>query len=176
MKGLNDMNQNGLEIERKYLIRMPDEGMLADMPGCEIWNVVQTYLMDGPDGSTHRVRSILTGGEIHYIHTIKRPLSQLSHEEWEQEVAQDEYEALLQQANPDLHPIVKKRYRIPYEAQLLEIDIYDFWQDRATLEIELSSEEEQISIPDWLCVVRELTGERAYKNRFLAESVPMEVL
>ena len=170
------MNQNGLEIERKYLIRMPDERMLAAMPGCETWDVVQTYLMDGPDGSTHRVRSILTVGEIHYIHTIKRPLSQLSHEEWEQEVEREEYEALLKKANPGLRPIIKKRYRVPCEGQLLEIDIYDFWQDRATLEIELTSEEEQVTIPDWLCVVRELTGERAYKNRFLAENVPMEVL
>jgi CYTH domain-containing protein len=168
------MNQNGLEIERKYLIRMPDEGLLSAMPGCETWEVVQTYLMDGPDGSTHRVRSILTRGETHYIHTIKRPLSQLSHEEWEQEVSLEEYESLLKDANPALHPIVKKRYRIPHAGQLLEIDVYDFWQDRATLEIELTSEEEQVSIPDWLHIVRELTGERAYKNRFLAECVPME--
>lgn len=170
------MNQNGLEIERKYLIRMPDEAQLAAMPGCEIWDVVQTYLMDGPDGSTHRVRSIETGGKIHYIHTIKRPLSQLSHEEWEVEVEKAEYEALLCEANPALNTIVKKRYRIPFEGQLLEIDIYDFWQDRATLEIELTSEEEEVHLPDWLSIVRELTGERAYKNRFLAETVPMEVL
>ena len=170
------MNQNGLEIERKYLIRMPDEAQLAAMPGCETWDVVQTYLMDGPDGSTHRVRSIVTRGETHYIHTVKRPLSQLSHEEWEVEVERAEYEALLRGANPALNAIVKKRYRIPYEGQLLEIDVYDFWQDRATLEIELTSEEQQVNLPDWLSIVRELTGERAYKNRFLAESVPMEVL
>ena len=170
------MSQNGLEIERKYLIRMPDEKELSAMHGCETWEVVQTYLMDGPDGSTHRVRSILTKGEIHYIHTIKRPLSQLSHEEWEVEVEKAEYEELLRQANPALNPIVKKRYRIPYEGQLLEIDVYEFWQDRATLEIELASEAQEVLLPDWLSIVRELTGERAYKNRFLAECVPMEVL
>lgn len=170
------MNQNGLEIERKYLIRMPDEKRLANIPGCETWDVVQTYLMDGPDGSTHRVRSIITRGETHYIHTVKRPLSQLSHEEWEVEVEKAEYETLLHEANPALNAIIKKRYRIPYEDQLLEIDVYDFWQDRATLEIELTSEEQQVNLPDWLSIVRELTGERAYKNRFLAESVPMEVL
>lgn len=170
------MNRNGLEIERKYLIRMPDEARLVSMPGCETWDVVQTYLMDGPDGSTHRVRSIRTGGETHYIHTVKRPLSQLSHEEWEQEVNRAEYEALLKEANPALNAICKQRYRIPFEGQLLEIDVYDFWRDRATLEIELDSEEQQITLPDWLSIVRELTGERAYKNRFLAENVPMEVL
>ena len=56
----------------------------------------------------------------------------------------------------------------------MEIDVYSFWNDRATLEIELESEDQAPAIPDWLDVIRELTGERAYKNRYLAESVPME--
>lgn len=168
------MNHNGLEIERKYLIRMPDEAFLASCAGCELWEIVQTYLMDGADMSTHRVRSIRTGGETRYIHTIKRPLGGFTHMEWEEEISRDTYGELLRTANPKLHPIVKKRYRIPYEGQLLEIDIYDFWNDRATLEIELSSESQPVAIPQWLTLVRELTGERAYKNRFLAEVVPME--
>lgn len=168
------MNHNGLEIERKYLIRMPDEAFLASQPGVECWEIVQTYLMDGADMSTHRVRSIRTGGETRYIHTIKRPLGGFTHMEWEEEVPRDAYGELLQTANPKLHSIIKKRWRIPYEGQMLEIDIYDFWKDRATLEIELASEDQPVSIPSWLAVVRELTGERAYKNRFLAETVPME--
>jgi CYTH domain-containing protein len=168
------MSKAGLEIERKYLIHMPDEAQLAAMPGCEIWDIVQTYLMDGEDFSTRRVRSIRTGDSIQYIHTVKHRMTNLSHREWEEEVSREEYDALLRDANPALRAIHKRRYRIPYAGQLLEIDVYDFWQDRATLEIELTSEEEQVSIPDWLHIVRELTGERAYKNRFLAECVPME--
>lgn len=72
--------------------------------------------------------------------------------------------------------IRKWRYRIPFAGQMLEVDIYDFWQDRATLEIELECEEQAVMLPDWLEIVRELTGERAYKNRFLAEKIPMEDL
>lgn len=170
------MNQNGLEIERKYLIRMPDEQRLRAMPGCEIWDLAQTYLMDGEDGSTRRVRSIAAAQGTVYVHTVKRRLSDLSHEEWEREISREEYERLLGDANPALHAIRKRRYRIPYAGQLLEIDIYDFWRDRATLEIELEREDQPAILPDWLSIVRELTGERAYKNRFLAEEVPMEDL
>lgn len=168
------MNKNGLEIERKYLIRMPDEARLAAMPGCEIWDIVQTYLMDGEDFSTHRVRSIHTGGKLQYIHTIKHRLSDLSHREWEQEVSEAEYLRLLQGANPALHPIEKRRYRIPYAGQILEVDIYSFWKDRGTLEIELDSEAQQVILPEWISIVRDVTGEAAYKNRILAENVPME--
>lgn len=168
------MNHSGLEIERKYLIRMPDTSALAAMTGCEIWDIVQTYLMDGEDGSTHRVRSIRCGERTEYIYTHKRRLSDMSHEEREEQVSPSEYENLLAQANPALNSIDKRRYRIPFEGQLLEIDIYSFWKDRATLEIELESEEQEIRLPQWLSIVRELTGERAYKNRFLAEEIPME--
>lgn len=168
------MNHNGLEIERKYLIRMPDEKLLQTMPGCEIWDIVQTYLMDGEDLSTHRVRSIYTGGRVQYIHTIKHRLTQMSHREWEQEVSEEEYLHLLEGANPALHAIDKRRYRIPYAGQILEVDIYSFWKDRATLEIELESEEQQPVLPEWISVVRDVTGEVPYKNRCLAEKVPME--
>lgn len=166
----------GLEIERKYLIRMPDEAFLRRMPACEIWEIEQIYLRDGLDGSTRRVRSISVNGETQYIHTVKRRLSDLSHEETEQALSEAGYRRLRAEADPNLQPIHKRRYRVPYAGQLLEIDIYAFWQDRATLEIELESETQAVQLPDWLCVLREISGERAYKNRFLAEKVPMEAL
>lgn len=170
------MKHNGLEIERKYLIRMPDEAFLARMAGCEIWDIVQTYLKDGADGSTRRVRSVCSAGKTRYIFTQKRRLSGMSSVEQEREISDAAYEALLTQADPALHAIHKRRYRIPFSGQMLEIDIYSFWKKQATLEIELESENERAVLPEWLEVVRELTGERAYKNRFLAERIPMEEL
>lgn len=170
------MEHKGLEIERKYLIRMPKLEALAQMPGCEIWEIVQTYLMDGAQGEARRLRSVAIGGKTHYIFTRKRRLSDLSHAEDEKEIAPTEYRQLLVQRDPQLMDIRKRRYRIPFAGQTLEVDVYDFWQDRATLEIELECEEQAVALPDWLEIVRELTGERAYKNRFLAEKIPMEDL
>ena len=70
--------------------------------------------------------------------------------------------------------MVKRRFRIPYEGQLLEVDVYRFWSDRATLEIELKDEGQQVKLPEWLDVIREVTGEDAYKNLNLSLHVPME--
>ena len=165
----------GMEIERKYLIRMPDEAKLRAMPGCEVWDIVQTYLNDGGvEGLTQRVRSVRSGGVTRYIYTFKRRVDELTCDEREREVTEAAYERLLREANPTLQPIVKRRFRIPHAGQLMEIDVYSFWDDRATLEIELEREDQAPAIPDWLDVIRELTGERAYKNHYLAESVPME--
>ena len=163
-----------LEIERKYLIRMPDEAYLAALPGCVIWDVEQTYLNRGADGSSRRVRRIVVGGAVKYLFTSKRRVDAMSCEETEGEISAEEYAALAKQADPERRPVAKRRYRIPYEGQLLEVDVYRFWSDRATLEIELKDEGQPVKLPDWLHVIREVTGEDAYKNLNLALHVPME--
>ena len=163
-----------IETERKYLIHMPDEQQLAAMPGCEIWDIEQIYLQDGPAGETRRIRSVVSGGERKYFRTEKKRVSALSSIEDEAEISAEAYEALKKQANPALNAIIKRRYRVPYEAHLLEIDVYVFWQDRATLEIEFTSEATEASIPEWIRLIREVSGEYAYKNRCLAEKIPME--
>ena len=163
-----------LEIERKYLIRMPDEAYLAAMPGCVIWDVEQTYLNRGADGSSRRVRRIEVGGAVKYLFTSKRRVDAMSCEETEGEISAEEYAALAKQADSERQPVAKRRYRIPYEGQLLEVDVYRFWSDRATLEIELKDESQPVKLPEWLNVIREVTGEDAYKNLNLALHVPME--
>ena len=163
-----------IETERKYLIHMPDEALIAALDGCEIWDIEQIYLQDGPAGETRRVRCVLSEGKRKYFRTEKKRVSALSSIEDEAEISKEAYEALKRQANPALSPISKRRYRVPYEGHLLEIDVYAFWQDRATLEIELTSEDIEAPQPDWLRIIRDVSGEIAYKNRCLAEKVPME--
>lgn len=163
-----------IETERKYLIRMPDEARLAAMDGCEIWEIEQIYLCDGPCGETRRIRRVLTGGAYRYYQTEKTRVSALSSLESEAEISPERYAELKTQANPALNPIFKRRYRIPHRQQTLEIDVYAFWSDRATLEIELADENVVPAIPEWIQIVREVSGEAAYKNRRLAQAIPME--
>ena len=167
---------SAMEIERKYLIRMPDEARLAAMPGCEIWEILQTYLTGCGNGYSRRVRRVRVSGVEKYIQTEKIRVSAMSARESEKELSREAYLKLMQEADPALNSIDKRRYRIPYKGQLLEIDVYTFWNDRATLEIELADEAQQPILPDWLEIVRELTGEPAYKNLYLARRVPMEEL
>ena len=164
----------GIEIERKLLIRMPDAQRLSAMEGCEAWEIAQTYLKEGSNGETRRVRRIFTNGSEHFFHTVKKRISQLSSIENEKEISASEYAQLLQQADPLSKTVEKVRYRIPFEGQLLEIDIYSFWQDRATLEIELESEDQALKLPEWIEVIRDVSADFAYKNRMLAKYVPME--
>ena len=164
------------EIERKYLIRYPDTGLLKSLPGCEVWEITQVYLKDGEDGQTRRIRRVLTGGREKYYRTFKRRLTALSAQEDEGEISREEYERYARERDTRRRPIQKTRYRVPCAGHVLEFDVYPFWTDRAILEIELRSEDEAATIPDYVDVIRDVSGEKAYKNKQLAKQVPMEPL
>ena len=161
------------EIEMKYLIAMPDEAMLAQMDGCKVWEIEQIYLTAEP-GTTRRVRRVLEDGEERYYKTFKRRISVPTAQEDEGLISREEYEAYCTERNPQLNVILKKRYRIPFAGQTLEFDIYPFWTDRAVLEIELESEEQQTVIPEWVRVLKDVTADFRYKNVALANEIPMD--
>ena len=68
---MNEKEQIPLEIERKYLIRMPDLATLTAYVGVKIKKIKQTYL-ESEAGVTARVREVETDGKITYIYTEKR--------------------------------------------------------------------------------------------------------
>ena len=161
------------EIERKFLIAMPDEAMLAAIPGATCDELVQTYLVSEA-GVTARVRRRTTAHGVVYTATQKRRITAVTAIEEEREVDEAEYRRLLTLADPALHPIEKRRYSIPYGALVAEIDVYPFWQGTAILEIELASEDAPCPLPPYLSVIREVTADKRYKNVSLARAVPAE--
>lgn len=161
-----------MEIERKYLIELPERADL-DAHGTERWEIVQTYLKS-ERGVTARVRQVTEGEKVRYYHTEKRRVSDLTAEENEREISAVEYESLLRGADMNLRPIEKCRWRIPYMGRVLEVDVYPFWQKTAVLEIEFSSESDVADIPVWIHVRKDVTGDVRFKNVCLAREVPKE--
>lgn len=92
------MNQNGYEIERKFLICRPEEAWLEK--NCQGSDIVQTYLKSEAAGRKERVRRREGKNGVVYTHTRKRRLSDLRREEQEREISEAEYRALLQRADP----------------------------------------------------------------------------
>ena len=119
-----------LEIERKYLIRLPDEGLLDALAFRRDW-IEQTYLT-GEAGRTERVRLRRAPGTAPvYTHTVKKRRSALVREEYEEEIGLETYADLLQRADPRLRVIRKTRWCISFRGQTLEVDRFPFWTDRA---------------------------------------------
>lgn len=161
------------EIERKFLIKKPDEALLRAQSGACFDDILQTYLV-APPGVTARVRCREGAAGIRYFYTAKRRVTAITAMEEERTLTQDEYLDLLKGADPALTPIVKRRYTIPHGGLALEIDLYPFWSTQAVLEVEMPTEDTPLSFPPYITVLREVTEDRRYKNVSLAKEIPEE--
>lgn len=163
-----DINAAPLEIERKFLIEYPDVDSLRNMPDYHIWHIEQTYLSDGMGQKGGRIRRITENGAIRYIYTYKVHITDLTRREYERELDEAEYFKLLKNMAPGSITIIKDRHRFTYEGITYELDVYDFWDDKATLEAEVKSEDTPIPIPPCVSLIKEVTHDRRYNNSRLA--------
>lgn len=161
------------EIERKFLIKMPDVEYLRSLDGCVVKKLEQTYLLT-TDGSTLRVRRVETESGVTYRQTGKIRISGMKCIEDEREITEEEYFEALKNADPRLRTIKKTRYCIPHGKLTAEIDVYPFWSDKAVAEFELESEDEQFSLPDYITVIKEVTDDVRFKNVRLALELPQD--
>lgn len=155
------------EVERKYLIGYPDIKQLEADPNCRRVEIIQTYLRSEPDTEV-RIRQRGMDGHYIYYKTIKRNISDLKRIEVEERLSQSEYLTLMMDADTSMRQIRKTRYCLTYEGQYFEIDVYPFWTDKAVAEIELRSEDQEIRFPEFINVIREVTGEKGYTSAGLA--------
>lgn len=160
-----------LEIERKFLIKMPSHSVLLSQKGCSCDKIEQTYLKS-EKGVSARVRARFSDTKCEYTKTEKKRLTPLTCEENERVITKKEYDELLLLRQENLRTIEKHRYAFPYKNRVVEIDVYPFWSEVATLEVELEDEGEEILLPDFIELVCEVTHDVRFKNRALAEEIP----
>lgn len=164
----------GVEIERKYIIEMPDVKILTMQEKYEKSEILQTYLYS-LRGETRRVRRRCTDGVTRYIETRKLRIDNMSSTEIERELEADEYRALLADADKDSTPIEKTRHIFIYEGQLFEIDVYPQWKETAIMETELKSRTETVAMPPFIKILKEVTGDKTYSNAGMSRHFPDEI-
>lgn len=163
-----------LEIERKWLVRMPACSELTARAE-RVIAMEQVYLKGGAPGVSMRIRRSEENGTVTYHRNEKQRLSDRVRIEREEEIDAGHYRILLGFADPDLRVIEKTRYCVPLDGGLTaEIDVFPFWSDRAFCEVELPEEHTPVTLPDWLEVVREVTDDKRYTNLALAREIPTE--
>ena len=162
------------EIERKFLIYYPSIKELENMPNCTKVDITQTYLKSNDDVE-RRLRARGIDGNYLYYLTEKRKVSDIKRIEIERKLSQTEYLSLLMESDNNLHTIHKTRYCLSENNQYFEIDIYPEWNNQAIMEIELSSEDEEIKIPNFINIIKEVTDDENYKNYQMAKKMPKQL-
>lgn len=142
----------GVEIERKFLVR--DDRWKALGQGVLLR---QGYLSSSPE----RIVRVRIEGESAVL-AIKGRTTGATRSEWEYPIPMADAQAFLD-ALCERPIIEKRRYRIPYEGLVWEVD--EFLGDNAGLivaEVELTSEGQVFAKPEW--IAEEVTHDPRYFN------------
>lgn len=148
-----------IEEERKYIVEVTGE-----LPECIESEIAQTYLVSEP-GTEVRIRKRVTNGVVTNIHRTRRRIS--DHEELvtERHVGNNLYENMLQQADPYRHTIIKNRKSFIWKGQFFELDTYkEPVKDLVILETKGIAKHEDLKLPPFLKIVKDITGNKDYYN------------
>jgi len=147
----------GIEIERKFLVNETAWRQLKKSAGT--W-YKQGYILTDPQ-KTIRIR--IAGHEA-FI-TIKGISEGFTRQEFEYAIPKKDAEVLLN--NFTVSSVTKTRYKIIHEGKLWEVDEFEADNEGLLLaEIELETEEETFTIPDW--IGKEVTNDKRYYNSNLS--------
>lgn len=163
----------GVEIERKYIVAIPDVGVLATMEDFSKSEILQIYL-PSDQGQTHRIRRRISGNTTVCTETVKQRIDFISATECEHRITEQRFSELAACAAPDSHPISKCRYTFRYSGRLFELDVYPEWTRTAIMEIELPTRETEVELPPFITVLREVTGIHKYSNSSMSRAFPQE--
>lgn len=165
----------GLEIERKYVILMPNEELLKAQSEYTRSEILQIYL-PSDKGETHRIRRRVYPDKTICTETRKIRIDSISSTEIEGEISEAEFDRLAFSPLSGTTPINKVRHTFVYKSQTFEIDVYPNWTSTAIMETELDSRERQVEIPSFINIVKEVTGDKSYSNAGMSKKFPEELV
>lgn len=155
-----------IEIERKYLVRQT-----GDIPNGNISDITQTYLLPF-EGRERRLRRRGEDGHFVYFLTTKIRIADDRSYEHEQQISEAKYNELMTMANPEKGSIHKKRCCFIWENQYFELDTFlNPPLEYQLLEIEDAENPEEVSLPPFLKVYADVTGDPQYSNSNIAKRV-----
>lgn len=163
-----------LKFERKFLISMPDVNKMLEFVKYEMVQIMQTYLISDSPNVEKRIRQRGIKENYTYLYTTQKQVSISTPTviRTEKRISEKEYLSLLTSADISLHQIRKNRYCFVYNNLYFELDIYPFWNDVAILEIKLTEQNQELAIPSFIQVIREVTDDMNFKNYSIARAIP----
>lgn len=159
-----------VQIQRKYLIEMPNIEEISRNTPITIIDMLQNYLVTEEDGIERRIRQRGIKGNYLYYLTEKKKINEIERLEKGRKISQEEYLHFLTEIDTSLKQIGKKRVCFVYQGQYFGLDIYAFSKNKAILEIELTDANKEVLIPEYIHVIKEVTDDINYKNYQLARS------
>lgn len=163
-----------IEIERKFLIKKESINYISKFCSATVCDITQFYLKK-QNGFERRIRSFGIDGNYSYFYTKKKKNKDEGRIEIERKISQKEYlKYLAEEVDTSISCIKKKRVCFVYKSEYIEIDLFEFSDDKAIMEIELTSMSQKIELPEFIQIIKEVTDDDTYSNYNLAKTKKLD--
>ncbi len=163
-------NPISLKEQRKFLVTDIDLDRINTIASKV--TITQDYLKE-EDGCEYRVRKIENGTDATYHFCKQRKKENGFREVLSSSTIEcDEYKRLLQNKSEEFATCVKTRYSFVYNKQYFRLDVFP--DNLMVLEVNVTKENPEVSLPEFLNVVEEVTDKEEYQNINIARSKQQE--
>lgn len=158
---------------RKYLVSMPNFDALSKDFYCKFSKVeiVRSYLLNTSDVVEKSVIRTGSDGDYAYYYIEKRHFDGHDQIDVERHITKNEYLEILSGPGARVKEIKKTRYGFVWDNKYYEVDVFDFWKDRAILKVQLTDRSTDAKIPPIFNVRMDITNDMSYTNYSLAQNV-----
>ena len=146
--------------QHKFLVEGIDVEKLASLASKVV--IKQDYLKCDDD-TEYRIRRIEQNGIYSYhFSVIKKCVNGIREILTDDVISESAYRNLLLTKSDNSISLTKTRYSFVHDQQYFKLDIFD--DDMCILEVNLTKENPNISIPDFVYVVQDVTNDEEYQN------------
>lgn len=153
-----------LEIERKYLVEGISANKIEKYAHIQIVEIEQAYLETRDRKIQQRIRKRGQNGSWVYYFTQKETIKPGVRIETERQISDKEYQDLLEERDRTMSVIQKKRCCFVWMNQYFEFDFFISPAEYALLEIELTCEQQEVILPTFFKIIRDVTDDDFYSN------------
>ena len=154
----------------KYLVEV-DEDMLNKIKVEQAYSNfhIEQYYLTSTNGIERRIRRRIRNGNELFSYSEAKYLSTNERIKSDKVLSSRQYYDYKAEADPNLKPINKERHSFINDNMFYKLDIFDFDQSKGLLSAQVG-EGENIVLPPYIKVIKDVTNEVAYKNYYLAQS------
>lgn len=158
-------------VERfnKYLIEVNDELLekLSHEDNYSLSHIVQHYLLSD-NGFERRIRRRDRDGDVLYSYSEANYLSTNERIKVDRVLTERQYNDYQHQVDKSLNVTDKMRYAFINNDSFFKLDVFDFDTSKGILSTE-SGADDTVKLPDYIKVIKDVTGDVNYKNYHLAK-------
>lgn len=157
----------------KYLISMPNLKRLEKDFYCKFSKVeiTRTYLVKKNNYIERSVVRRGSDGEYAFYYMEKTHQDGFDEIKVERRIDEKEYNMLISRDSGRLKELTKTRYGFVWNNKYYELDVFDFWKDRAILKVQHTDRSKENEVPPIFKVLMDITHDMSYTNYSLAQNV-----